>query len=394
MPASLNQYFASDASRIEDQIYRIRRAKGRMSALIQKGQIPEMAGYNYVQVVYKRSVGTGGTGWRTMSQEDGTNNNCINTPGTVSPAYTQLTWTAEERFEQSQTICFEDLRRAYDPRAQLSAQQDNFAEYIMDLWEERDNLAFFTNAGHKIIANSSLTENVNSTQMPLFPPSTRGIQGILDCLWERVCVDAGYEEDYPRANGGPLITAIMSQQQNRNIIKEDASVRQDFQYAQMGEDSAAWLLQNWGVDRAYGGYMHVTNLKQPRYDWIGGAWVQRDYYTSVATTNGNEAVVNPAYTNAAYEDIYLWHPKVVKRNMPKPASSYGAKSSFNPVRWNGEVVWLNILNNDSASSAYNPIGNQGNYFSAMQAAYQPAEVQYGYVLRVSRCCKWTASACY
>ncbi len=395
--SNLNQYFESDASRIVGEIARIRRAKGIMSELIMKGELPEGAGYNYNQVVWKRSggnQGSGVTGWTDIVQETGSTNNCVSTPTTVNPASTLLSWTAQMRLIQSNTICFEDLRRAYDPREQLNDLQENFADVIQNVWEDRDNYQWFLNSGHKMIANASLTENVNSTDMPLTAPTTRGIQGILDILYERIANDGGYEENWPKQDSGPLIPAIMSMQQNRNILKEDDSIRNDIRYADMGEGSASWLFQNWGMTRSYGGYVHKVNLLQPRYDWIGSAWVRRDYYTSSATTIGNQDNVSIEYTNASYEDIYLYHPLVVKRNMPKPMSSYGSKASFNPVKWNGDVMWINVLNNDVTSPAYNPMGNQGNYLAALQAGYSPVKIQYGTALRVQRCGKFTASSCY
>jgi hypothetical protein len=148
--------------------------------------------------------------------------------------------------------------------------------------------------------------------------------------------------------------------------------------------------------KAYSGYMHVINIRQPRYDYLAGpVWTQREFYASGgAVTGGTSAIVNPDYTNASYEDIYLWHPQVVKRNMPRPGGSYGAGSSFNPVKWNGQVMWVNVPNTDTTSAEYNPFQNTGRYYGAMQAGYQPIKPQYGYAIRVQRCPKITISACY
>lgn len=388
-------FMANDSSRLTDKVYQIMRAQGRISNLIEKGSIPEGAGYNYNTILYQRSNPTGGNGWQAVSTENGTSNNCVMVPGTTSPAWNLISWTAIARQERSNYYCFEDLRRAYNPREQLDAQHENFARVIVDIWEDKDNEQFFQNAGYKVIANTSLTQNFMSTQMPLTPPSTRAVQTILDILYERLSVDGAAEETYATADGQPLIPAIMSQQQHRNIIKEDASVRQDFQWAQSGEGFAATLMKGWGADmKAYGGFQHIINIRQPRYDWIANAWTQRDYYTTAAATQGTAAVINPAYTNAAYEDIYLWHKLVVKRNMPDPGTNYGSGTSFDPVKWNGAIVWVNVKNVDESSSAYNPFGNRGQYYAALQAGYQPVKQQYGYAVRVQRCAKFTSSACY
>lgn len=390
-----DNFMAQDASRLVDRIYAVSRAQGRISSLIEKGEIPEGAGYNYNTVLYQRSNPSGGNGWQSIAQENGTSNNCVMLPDTTNPALNLISWAAEGRQVRSNMICFEDLRRAYNVREQLDQQHDNFARGIVDLWEDKDNLEWFENAGYKVIANSSLTQNFMSTQMPLTPPSTRAVQTILDIIYERLSVDGAVEEPYAKADGMPLIPAIMSQQQHRNIIKEDSSVRQDFQWAQSGEGFGATLMKGWGSDmRAYGGYHHIINIRQPRYDWIGNAWTQRDYYTTSAATIGTAAVVNPQYTNAAYEDIYLWHKLALKRNMPNPGSSYGSGTSFDPVKWNGAVVWVNVKNTDTASVEYNPFGNRGRYMAALQAGWQSIKAQYAYAIRVQRCAKFTASACY
>lgn len=388
-----DNYMMQDTSRIYDRVYQIRRATGRVSALIDKGEVPVGQGYSYSTPLYYRSVQPDTYTWQDVSLENNTSNNCNAQPDQIDPASATIAWAVQMRQLRSNRICFEDLQRAYNGREQLSAQQDNFAANIVDIWEDRDNERFFYYTGHKIIANASLTESTGTT-MPFAAPSTRGIQTILDIMYERIAVDGGCEESYAKANGQPLITAIMSAQQHRNIIKEDSSVRQDFQYAQMGEDTGAALLRDWlGDMKAYGGFMHCINIRQPRYNWSSG-WSSVSYYTTSAVTNGTAAVVNPAYTNAAYEDIYLWHPQVVKRNMPRPGGSYGAGTSFNPVKWNGAVTWVNVANTDTTSTEYNPFQNTGRYYAALQAGYQPVKQQYGYAIRVQRCAKMTASACY
>lgn len=390
-----DNFMVQDASRLVDKIYWVSRAQGRISALIEKGEIPEGAGYNYNTVLYQRSNPTGGNGWQLINQENGTSNNCVMVPSQINPAVNLISWQAQAQQTRSNPICFEDLRRAYNVREQLDFQHDNFARAIVDLWEDKDNSEWFQAAGYKVIANTSLTQNYLSTQMPLTPPTTRAVQGILDIFYERLSVDGACEEPYAMADGKPLITAIMSQQQHRNIIKEDASTRQDFNFAFMGSEYESTLLKGWGTDmKDYGGYMHVINIRQPRYDWTGTAWTQQAYYTNSSATLGTAAVVNPAFTNAAYEDIYLWHKQGMKRNMPNPGSSYGAGTSFDPVKWNGAVVWVNAINTDINSEAYNPLGNTGRYYAALQAGWQAIKSLYCYAIRVERCARFASNACY
>lgn len=153
----LDNYFSQDASRIEGEVYKIQRAKGRVSALIDKAELPDGMGYNFSTVVTKRSGATGGSGWIDVSQEDGSVNNCVPNPSTVAPAATVLNYNAQQRLIFSNDICFEDARAGYNFQDQVANIRENFVAEIVDIWEDRDKLAYFANAGHKIVFNSSLT---------------------------------------------------------------------------------------------------------------------------------------------------------------------------------------------------------------------------------------------
>ena len=394
MATALDNFYSQDASRIEGEILRIQRNLGRVSALMVKGELPMGIGFNYISLIHKRSVSSGGGGWVSIAQENGSTNNCAPSLGTVNPAQTQLTYTAEQNGIQSNRICFTDLYRAYDAEEQVADILNNFVLEVKDVWEDRDKLAFFTNAGHKIICNETLTESTGAT-MPAVVPTTRPIQAVLDILYQRIVQDGGGMEPYAMAGGAPVLPLITSMYGQRSIIKEDASVRQDVQYAEMGKGQAATLLQSWGVTpKSYGGFLPTIDNKMPRWNFTNGAWVSVPYYINQSTTIGNEAIVNPAYFSAGYEDMYIWHPEVVKRLMPKPMSSFGSKTSGNPVDWNGDVFWANVQNIDSTSPEYNPYGNWGRYLAALQAAYKPGKTQYGYVLRWSLCNTYATNPCY
>lgn len=60
--ANISQIFASDASRLEGQVYRKMRATGRVAALMEKQNFPDGIGYNPSTVSTLRSGITGGSG--------------------------------------------------------------------------------------------------------------------------------------------------------------------------------------------------------------------------------------------------------------------------------------------------------------------------------------------
>ena len=385
---ALDQYFISDASRIEGKIDHIQRVSGRVSALMKKGVLPNGMGFNFSTVVVKRSQGTGG-GWVAVSNPDGSGNNCVPTPTVINPAMTQISYSAMQTALFSNDICFRDLAAAYDANEQVAAIRENFVGNVVDSWEVQDKAQFFKHAGHKIVFNASLTETTSGTTMPATVPTSAINQAILDALYVRATQDgAGEETSYAKRQGAPILPLICSQEAHRTIIKGDDSIRNDFRWADSGKSDGAVLLQSWGIDREYGGYNHIIDSRMPRFDFVAGAWVGRPFYSDVATTIGNEAVVNPAYESAGYEDAYIWNPDVVTRQVPKAMTSFGSGTSAKAMSLNGDVVWLNIPDKDD-----NPFSNTGFFAASLYAAYKPRKVQYGYVIRYKRCPNVATSAC-
>ena len=384
----LNQYFISDASRIQGKIDKIMRVKGRLSPLLKKDVLPDGMGFNFSTVITKRSTGVGG-GWVAVATPDGSGNNCVPTPTIVSPARTQISYSASQTVQYSEDICFRDLAAAYDARDQLATDRDNFVANVVDLWDIKDKAEFTYWAGHKIVFNSSLTETTNGTTMPATVATSTINQGLLDVLYTRATQDgAGEESAYAKRQGAPILPLILSQEAHRTIIKGDDSIRNDFRWADSGKGDGAVLLQSWGIDREYAGYHHIIDQRMPRWDFVDGAWVERPFYSNSATTIGNAADVSAAYMAAEYEDLYIFSPDVMTRQVPKPATSFGSGTSAKAISFNGEVVWLNLPDKE-----LNPFSDIGFFAARLYAAWKPRKVQYGYVVRFKRCPNVATTAC-
>ena len=389
MPADpLHEEFISDASRIQGKIERIGREEGRVSALMRKEVLPENIGFNFSTVIVKRSNGTGG-GWQAVSTPDGSGNNCVPTPTVVANAMTQLTYSAAQTRIDSVDVCFSDLRAAYNATEQIAAMRENFVGNVVDTWENRDKAMFFEKSGHKIVFNGSLSETTNGTTMPATVATSTINQGLLDRLYVRITQDGGGKEPYAKRQGAAIIPAIMSMEANERLTNGATDIQDNFRWAESGKGAeGATLLQSWNIDRTYRGFMHVIDNKMPRFDFVNGAWVERPFYISSATTIGDEAIVNPAYESAEFEDLYLWHPDVVVRQVPTPKGSFGSGTSAKTVSFNGDVVWLNIANKET-----NPYNDIGFYSARLYAAYKPKKPQYGYVVRFKRCPNVVTTSC-
>ena len=377
-----DQIFASDASRIQDKVRRLERAKGRMAALMKKMTLPRGQGFNYVSVGTLRSNPVGGAGWTNIATPDGSANNCQPDPAVVTPALNTLSYSPEQYVLKTYDICAIDGSMAYQSPEQIMNIRENFAGTIVDLWDTRSKYWYQYWSGNKIIFNSSVTTGTG-TAFPNVEATYQASQELLDPIWEQIIQNGGWEEPYAYSNGQPLIPAIMSPEAHRAIIKGRSSVREDFRFAQMGKGrEGSDLLQAWGVDRPYGGYMHIIDPKMPRYNFTGGVYVEVPYYTTAASSiGGDQAVVNPDYLTANFEVMYLFHPEAVVRKTPAPIGSIGSDTKFMATDYNGNIVWRNIPN-----ATTNIFENQGFYAAQLIAAFAPTvKRQFAYSLMVKRC---------
>lgn len=386
-PTTLENWFIQDPSRIQGDVLKYSRVRGRFSSLIKKGTLPDGNGFNFSTIISDRSTGTGG-GWTEVEQANGTGNNCLPSAITVNPAMTQLTYNAYQAAIFAQYICANDARRGYMFEQQVQNIRKNFVDEIVDRWEDKDMAEYINATGRKVVLDSSLSESGYAQSLPASAATSQITQDFLDSFYIDLIRDGAGDEPYAFANGTPLLNLICSYEASRAIIKGDASVREDFRYAEMGDGSAATLLKSWNVDKAYGGYMHIISNRMPRYNFVGGQYVEVPFYVNSATTIGNKAIPNPAYKNAQYEAACIWHPDVVRRDVPKPLGSLGGDATVNPVNYNGEVEWLNIPDQDN-----NPFRDTGRWGARLQAAWRPGLVQYGITVIFKRCPGIPANAC-
>jgi len=389
----IESFFVEDPSRLIGEVYRLMRVTGRLSALIQKGEAPEGMGANYQTLLWERSGNPDASVWTDVQPNSLTADpsTCNPAPDDVNPANTVYNYGLQQTLTRSNKLCMQDVRLAWQYQDQIMGIRDNFKADIVDKWEIRDKKKYFEIAGHKIVCNAALTDYQNQTDFGTALPTSRLTAGILRNVYEQLSRDAAGEEPVAMVRGAAQFILLTSPESQEDVIQQDPAVRQDIRYAQMGEDTDAWLLNTWNVDRAFAGFLFTIDLKMPRFDFdFGNArYVERPYYRSVPATNGDKLVVNPAYQTAAYEDSYVFVKQAVRRDMPRPFGTGGSDASFNPVNFNGDIVWRNILNEEC-----NPLGLIGRYYAPMMAAYKPIKPQFGYILRHLRCSSYYLSSCY
>jgi len=103
------------------------------------------------------------------------------------------------------------------------------------------------------------------------------------------------------------------------------------------------------------------------------------FYDLEATTTGDMAIVNPDYETADYEDTIIFLPSVYKCLIPRPITTPGGGTEFDPQTYMGDWKWLNIQDR-----VENPDKNWGYYRGIFSSGSEPVYPQFGYVLRHKR----------
>lgn len=90
-------------------------------------------------------------------------------------------------------------------------------------------------------------------------------------------------------------------------------------------------------------------------------------------------VVNPQYDSAAFEEAFIMHPEVMKSLIPKPITSPGGNTRFDPVSYRGDFRFLNI-----PDRTLNPDGNYGFFRGVLASGSKPCRPEFGYAIMFQR----------
>ena len=380
---AVNAYLARESNRITGDIARRGRISSPWYTVLEKDFFPDEMGFTVSRVIYQRTIPTGGAGWTTVagSVQGGTPNPsaaCNPNAALLQSRQTIKTASLAEYVVDSDPICITDARTGYRFRDQVREIKNNFEKNVIDLWEDRNRDQYveaLPDENKLVFAGGALVPG-SAGEFDLTAPDSQIHQDALDYVrWKMIHDGAGEEGAYGQIDGTPVFTVFMSSEQQRALIKGNTEIRQDYRWA----DPKA-LLKPFGVKRVYGGFYHIIDDKAPRWNLVEGTpdtWVRVPFY--VADSDGI-AIVNPDYESALYEDIIVYHPKVVRQLMQKPLASIGGGTTFRAWDYAGEVQWVNEYDKEC-----NKYRDNGFWSARLRAAYEPLIPEYGYAIRVLRC---------
>lgn len=264
---------------------------------------------------------------------------------------------------------------------QIKKVFSNLRNVVAYTWKRRSILEYTRVAEYKVIAANGLPHN--DAEFPAIAPTTKLTQNILN-IWYTYLIQNSAELDgggFGMAEGRPQFVLITDMETSDSIMRETNT-----QNAFLWNDKRVQeLLAPLGVERPIRGFYHTIDNLPRRYTFDGGVWEEVLPYESVAASVGTKARLSSAYITAPYTDSVIFLPNVISLMHPKPISSVGSGTSFNPQTYVGDFKWLNVQNVDSASAYYNPDNSWGFYRSLMMSATKPVHPEFGIVIRHLRC---------
>lgn len=370
--AALNQIFVEEAGRIGPEIFRRTNTNNAWNGLVKQGEFPSGMGAILTSLTYGRGTLAAPVTFtplassQTLTPSDSYVN--ANIPfQLIQVPKSKLQYQLQSARFKSDDIALEDLRTAFEVKEQISNQLMALEETVTSIFTDYRRSEYTRVAGHKMIANQSLTED--PTNFPTIAPQSGITQKILDVIYRRLNRDGAQTYAYAKSSGKPVYMVILSSEQHEKIIRENPTIRQDFHFS----GDAGKLLAPMGVADSYKGWFHMIDDFTPRYDLVGGAWVQRPVFDS----NGE---VSALYESAGYEDVIVYMESVFTELVPTVMNSVGKMVYKYPNSYRGEWFWLNI-----PDRVCNPFENVGFFASVITTATKPNLPKHGYVIRVQRC---------
>jgi hypothetical protein len=383
----IDSTYATEALRMQGGVKKLGVYQAKISKLIRKGKMPSGTGFNWQALVYNRTLPTTSPVWSAVQANDGSTNSCQVSPHLISSSFNIHNYSAFQTAFRSEDICATDAWASYEVVQQTEKNMQNFEENIEAAWQQRDREMYTLSCRWKYVATNSLNRTVDSAEFPLIAPTAPISADLMQEFYTRQERMGGANDGgaYAMDQGAPVFMVLASSEAIRQLIRTDTEVRQDYRFAEEGMGDKATLLKSWNINRPYGGFFYAADDRMPRWDLVDGAWVERPFYENASGAYlGTRADPSLLYENALFEDVQIFHPGVVERQMPPPSSSAGSKTDFKPVDYNGEVVWLNIPNLET-----NPLQQVGLWYASLRAAYRPELIDYGTVIRVNRCTSTT-----
>lgn len=395
--STVNDIFERETNRFNVDIYERYSVDGPWGRLVRVGKFPLGMGTTLSELTVERVLsGNFENTWANVSTSSGLGNpnnvaGCNPTPNNLAFGRTLRTWQLQTQSYQTPCICLDDLKTAFQIEAQVGKTVDQLTQLTKTVLDNRRRSEYLRIAGKVVAGDVTQTvyqsATINGTTVPnalynsatgnaIPAPTAKLSQDLLDVLRVQLIRDGAGHNALGKENGVPVLGLITSPETSRDLLRQNADLRQDIRYATPSE-----LIAPLGVERSFGGFYHMIDLELPRFTFSNNQWIQVYPYISSSTNNGTTWEINPAYNVAPYEVSYIFHPDVYEESVQQVGPNIpGAPFDDYPYYYSGQFFWLNIRD-----AVNNPLGKIGRWLAIFQSGSRPIAPYLGRAVIHKRC---------
>jgi len=376
---AVNDLLTRESGRIGKDVYDRVVSQSPWIRMTKRGQFPEGMGSSINVYTFERTMpsGVASQTWSDVDPSDGdAGGACLQTDETISFGQTLRSFNLQRYAINTPDICVEDLRTNWQVREQVAQMVDMLSQVTDFVWTNRHR-SEYQRIVPKIYVNAALTKDTtqSATLNNANLPTSYLTQPVLNRLYMELIREGAGRDGIGMSNGVPQFALVTDAETSLDLIRKNSDIREDWRYADAPE-----LLKPLGVSRSYQGFFHVCDTLPFRYDYVGGAWVQRQPYASEAATKGLKWEIQSTYLNAEYTVSYIYHPAVLECLVPRPFGSAGSGVNFNPQSYMGQFDWRNILD-----KACNPDGTLGFFRALYASGTKQIHPEFGFAIVHKRC---------
>lgn len=381
MALALNDKLARNTNQLAGKIYTTSINRSVWNKLIPKEEWTDGLSDTQRVLTVERNLPENLDTWTDVTVNSNSNS-CAPTADIVPRGNTERSYALVQKPVESDRICVNDTRNAWMVNEQIAKTFQNLRNAVSYIWKRRGIVEYTRIAEHKVIAASGLPSN--DTDFPGIAATTVLTQGILDVYYDYLLSNSAELDggSLGMFDGSPQFICITDRKTADRIRNEDNA-----RNAQLwNSDRVPDLLKPMGVGKPFRGFFYSIDHLPRRYTFAGGVYTEVMPYSTVAASGtGVKSKLSNAYLEAPFQDSYIFLPSVMCFKHPRPISTVGSGTSFNPQSYVGDFKWLNEKLLDPTSSYYNPDGSWGFYRALMMSATKPIHPEFGIVIRHLRC---------
>lgn len=242
-------------------------------SLIDRDTWPEdEAGDTLHSITYERTMPNGPQLWSPINSDASSDKFAVPDATKIGIAQTIRRYGLQHTALESVPLTVNDVRFGTRKQKQVAAVFDNLTENVQRIWEIRFRDEYRRLCGTKYVVGyqNAGTTKLYATFGEDYPVDVRpegvGIltQAFLDRIRFPLLHDGAGEEAMGYQNGRAQLTVIAGPDALDGIIRMNPEIREDFRQSARVDE----LLQSWGAERPYKGFLHLADEMSPRYNYV------------------------------------------------------------------------------------------------------------------------------